>query len=76
MKNAWKITLAAFLVATLVGTAAWLSGFTRAIWPSHPQTATFLVTLLAAIFIQQLLSVQPELPAMELGSERRSGTRS
>jgi hypothetical protein len=38
-------TLKASLIASAIGTGAWILGFTRAMWPSHPQMAVFLLTL-------------------------------
>jgi hypothetical protein len=40
-------TLKASLLASVVGTAAWMLGFTRRIWPAHPQWALFFLTLAA-----------------------------
>ena len=38
-------TLKASLLASAIGTAAWLFGFTHKIWPAHPQWAVFFITL-------------------------------
>ena len=50
-------TLKASLVASAIGTAAWMLGVTRKIWPAHPQWAVFFLTLATTIV---LLYVWPE----------------
>ena len=50
-------TLKASLVASAIGTGAWMLGFTRAIWPAHPQLAAFFLTIAATLV---LLYVWPE----------------
>jgi len=45
-------TLKASLLASVVGTAAWMLGFTREIWPAHPQWALFFLTLAATIVLR------------------------
>lgn len=50
-------TLKASLIASAIGTGAWLLGLHRAIWPAHPQWAVFLLTV-GATFI--LMYVLPE----------------
>jgi len=44
-------TLKASLVASVIGTGAWMLGLTRAIWPAHPQLAAFLLTILATVVL-------------------------
>jgi hypothetical protein len=50
-------TLKASLLASVIGTAAWLLGVTGKIWPSHPMWAVFFVTIGAMVL---LLYVLPE----------------
>ncbi|HTZ97104.1 MAG TPA: hypothetical protein VMB18_11940 [Terriglobales bacterium] len=50
-------TLKASLAASVIGTGAWMLGFTRAMWPAHPQLAVFFLTV-AATFV--LLYIWPE----------------
>jgi hypothetical protein len=50
-------TLKASLVASVIGTGAWMLGITRAIWPAHPQAAVFSLTIAATIV---LMYVWPE----------------
>ena len=45
-------TLKASLLASVVGTAAWMLGFTRRIWPAHPQWALFFLTLATTIVLR------------------------
>jgi len=44
-------TLKASLFATVIGTAAWLSGLTHTMWPAHPQWADFFLTLVALVVL-------------------------
>ena len=50
-------TLKASLVASAIGTGAWMLGLTRAIWPAHPQLAVFFLTIAATLV---LVYVWPE----------------
>ena len=45
-------TLKASLVASVIGTAAWMLGLTRRIWPAHPQWALFFLTLVLTIVLR------------------------
>lgn len=45
-------TLKASLLASIAGTAAWMLGFTRAIWPAHSQWALFFLTLTLTIVLR------------------------
>ena len=45
-------TLKASLLASIVGTAAWMLGLTRTMWPAHPQWALFFVTLVLTIVLR------------------------
>jgi len=38
-------TLKASLLASAIGTGAWMLGLTHAMWPAHPQLAVFFLTL-------------------------------
>jgi len=44
------------LIASLIGTAAglgaWIFGLGQIIWPTHPQLASFLLTVFTTIVIQ------------------------
>ncbi len=44
-------TLKASLLASIVGTAAWMLGLTRTIWPAHPLWAMFFLTLALTIVL-------------------------
>ena len=52
-------TLKASLLASAIGTAAWMLGLTHKIWPAHPQWAVFLLTI-AATFVSLYAWPQPE----------------
>jgi hypothetical protein len=45
MKTAGMTTLKASLIASVVGTGAWITGAAAAISPSHPNWAVFWITL-------------------------------
>ena len=45
-------TLKASLLASVIGTAAWMLGLTRRIWPAHPQWALFFLTLVVTIVLR------------------------
>jgi hypothetical protein len=45
-------TLKASLLASVLGTAAWMLGLTRTIWPAHPQWALFFLTLVLTIVLR------------------------
>ena len=47
-------TLAATLIGTAVGLGAWFFGIAKVIWPTHPQLAGFLLTLVAGIVVQRI----------------------
>ena len=38
-------TLKASLVASIIGTGAWMLGLTRMMWPAHPIIADLLLTV-------------------------------
>ncbi|MGD0436120.1 MAG: hypothetical protein ABSB86_06625, partial [Bryobacteraceae bacterium] len=44
-----KGTAIATLIASLVGTGAWLLGWSRMIWLGHPMIATFIITVVMYI---------------------------
>jgi hypothetical protein len=46
--------LAATLFGTVAGTGAWLSGFSKFVWPAHPMIFVFLFTLVTAIVVYRL----------------------
>ena len=49
-------TLKASLLGSVIGTAAWMLGLTRTIWPAHPQWALFFLTLIASIVLRYIWS--------------------
>jgi hypothetical protein len=44
-------TLKASLLASAIGTGAWLLGLTHKMWPAHPQWAVFFLTLGATVVL-------------------------
>jgi hypothetical protein len=57
MKASTNSTLAATLIATAVGTGAWLFGLAKAIWPDHSLIAAFLLTILVSVVVKQIWPV-------------------
>ena len=57
MKALTNSTLAATLIATAAGIGAWLFGFAKAIWPTHPQTAALVIAVVVSIVVKQLWPV-------------------
>jgi hypothetical protein len=53
MKFRLNSTLAATLIATLSATIAWFTGYIPAVWPTHPQLATIVITILISIAVRQ-----------------------
>ena len=47
-----KVSLIASLIGTAAGLGAWIFGLGQVIWPTHPQLASFLLTLVTTIVIQ------------------------
>jgi len=45
-------TLKVSLVASVIGTGAWMLGLTRKIWPAHPLLAVFFLTVAAAVILK------------------------
>jgi hypothetical protein len=45
-------TLKASLMASAIGTGAWLLGLTRIMWPAHPQWAVFFLTVGATFVLR------------------------
>ncbi len=45
-------TLKASLVASAIGTIAWMLGLMHKIWPAHPQWALFFVTLALTVLLR------------------------
>jgi hypothetical protein len=39
----------ATIIATIVGTGAWLLGLSHALWPAHPMMMTFILTVVAYV---------------------------
>ena len=48
-------TLKASLLASFVGTGAWMLGLTKNMWPAHPQWAVFFVTIGATMLFLYIL---------------------
>ena len=44
-------TLKASLVASAIGTSAWLLGLAQKMWPAHPQWAVFFLTIGATVVL-------------------------
>lgn len=44
-------TLKASLIASAIGTGAWMLGLTRVMSPAHPQLAVFFLTLGATVVL-------------------------
>jgi hypothetical protein len=57
MKASTSSTLAATLIATVVGTGAWLFGLAKAIWPAHPLIAAFAITFVVSVVVKQIWPV-------------------
>ncbi len=51
MKN-FKPSLIASAVGTVVGLGTWALGIGQAVWPTHPQMACFLLTVVTTVVIQ------------------------
>jgi hypothetical protein len=47
-----KISLIASAIGTAVGLGSWIFGLGQVMWPTHPQWASFLLTLVTTIVIQ------------------------
>lgn len=54
MNASTNSTLAATLIATAAGVGAWLLGIAKAAWPTHPQLAAFLITIVISIVVKQI----------------------
>jgi len=52
-------TLKASLLASAIGTGAWMLGLTHRLWPAHPQSAVLLLTV-AATFLLLYIGPEPE----------------
>jgi hypothetical protein len=48
-------TLKASLLASAIGTGAWMLGLTRAMWPAYPQLAVFILTVGATAVLMYVL---------------------
>jgi hypothetical protein len=57
MKTYMNSTLAATLIATAAGVGAWFSGFSKIIWPAHPQMAAIVITVAVSIVVKQIWPV-------------------
>ncbi|HVN18671.1 MAG TPA: hypothetical protein VMU05_07855 [Dongiaceae bacterium] len=47
-----KVAVIASCIGTAVGLGAWGFGLGQIIWPTHPQMASFLLTLATTIVVQ------------------------
>jgi hypothetical protein len=47
-------TLAATLIASVIGTGTWFFGLAKAIWPAHEMVCTLLLTIVIGVLVQQL----------------------
>jgi hypothetical protein len=55
MKSAFaRGAVAATLIATAVGTGAWLLGWSQVVWPGHPMIAAFILTVVTYVVVKQL----------------------
>ncbi len=57
MKISMGSTLAATLIATAAGIGVWFSGVANAIWPTHPQIAAFVITIVVSVVVKQIWPV-------------------
>jgi len=57
MKASTKSTLAATLIATAAGIGAWLFGVAKAIWPTHPQIAAVVITIVVSVVVKTVWPV-------------------
>jgi hypothetical protein len=53
MKASISRTLAATVIASAAGTAAWFFGVAARIWPAHPQICAILITIVVSIAVTQ-----------------------
>jgi len=57
MKASTSSTLAATLIASVVGAGAWLFGLAGAIWPAHPVITVFVITIVVSVVVRQIWPV-------------------
>ncbi|MGA2149526.1 MAG: hypothetical protein ABSH49_31720 [Bryobacteraceae bacterium] len=57
MKASTNSTLAATLIATAAGVGAWFFGLAKAIWPTHPQIAALVITIVVSVVVKQIWPV-------------------
>jgi hypothetical protein len=50
--TSFKNALFADLIASVVGTAAWMTGTANVVWPAHPVLAVLAITLVADILLR------------------------
>ena len=58
MKASISRTLAATLIATAAGIGVWFFGVSKAIWPTHPQIAAFVITIVVGVVVTQIWPVE------------------
>ena len=51
-------SIKATLIATVVGTAAWLFGASHLLWPAHPMIATLILTIVTYVVFQRAWRVR------------------
>ena len=51
-----KATFKASLVGSVVGIVGWMMGAGDLMWPNHPQTAMFLLTLIVTVIFVRVLA--------------------
>ena len=54
MKTSGKATLTASLIGSAVGTGLWFFGIAALIWPTHPQLAVFILTIICTLVVMQM----------------------
>ncbi len=58
MKSSLNASVAATLIATAVGLGAWFFGIDKNIWPSHPQVADLVLSMVVCILVKEMWPVQ------------------
>jgi hypothetical protein len=53
-------TLKVSLLASAIGTGAWLLGLNHIIWPTHPMWAVFFLTIAAGVVLMYVLPENPK----------------
>ena len=61
-----KVSLIASVIGTAVGLGSWVFGIGQIIWPTHPQMASFLLTLVTCIVVETTWSRLTETNSLKL----------